>query len=123
MTWHLIRLDLARSAQHPQGSHEHCYLVRLPLDARGFIDRAELKAHPDRATVLRSRPDEPERSGHVGRSAGEWVFSYAPGEGDDERLFRLETHPLQRGDYLTVIDTGRESFCFEVVACHETVPA
>lgn len=121
MTWHLIRLDLARSERYPQGSHEHCYLLRVPLDARGFIDGDALCAHPDRATVLRSRPDEPERSGHIGQVNGDWVFSYAPGAGDDERLFHLESHPLQRDDYLTVIDGDGESLCFEVVSTDQAV--
>jgi hypothetical protein len=98
VTWHLIRLDLARSETFPEGSHEHCYLLRLPLDERGLVDQQALRAAPERASVLRSRPDEPERTGQVGIANGGWLFSYAPGEGEDEQVFHLESHSLRRGD-------------------------
>lgn len=117
MTWHMIRLDLARSETYPNGSHEHCYLLRLPLDERGRIDPAAARADPRQATVLRSRPDEPEQAGHLGRRDGGWVFSYAPGDGDDEALFHLETHPLRPGDFITIIDRNGEAQCFEVSSC------
>ncbi|APR53952.1 hypothetical protein CA223_16125 [Sphingomonas koreensis] len=116
MTWHLIRLDLARADAYPDGSHEHCYLLRLPLDDAGLIDQAALHAAPEQATVLRSRPDQPERTGHVGRAGAGWVFSYEPGEGDDEALFHLETHPLREGDFLTLTEASGETLCFEVIS-------
>jgi hypothetical protein len=118
VTWHLIRLDLARSEAFPEGSHEHCYLLRLPLDERGLVDQQALRAAPERASVLRSRPDEPERTGQVGIANGGWVFSYAPGEGEDEQVFHLESHPLHRGDYVTVTDDAGEALCFEVASAH-----
>ncbi|WP_423605402.1 hypothetical protein [Sphingomonas sp. MS122] len=114
MTWHLIRLDLARSAAHPDGSREHCYLLCIPLDNHGLIDRTAIRAEPERATVLRSSPDEPERTGRVGHTNGRWVFSYLPGDGDDEELFHLETHPLREGDFMTITDASGEARCFEV---------
>lgn len=116
MTWHLIRLDLARSEAYPDGSREHCYLLRLPLDDRGLIDAAAIRTEPERATVLRSSPDEPERTGHIGHRLGRWVFSYLPGDGEDEELFHLETHPLGEGDFVTVTDSAGEALCFEVVS-------
>ena len=116
MTWHLIRLDLARSAAYPDGSREHCYLLRIPLDDQGLVDRAAIRVEPERATVLRSSPDEPERTGHVGHSNGRWVFSYLPGDGEDEELFHLETHPLRVGDFVTVTDASGEALCFEVAS-------
>lgn len=114
MTWHMIRLDLARSPAHPDGSQEHCYLLRLPLDEGGLIDATALAADPERATVLRSRPDEADCKGFVGRGANGWVISYQPGEGEDEAFFRLESHPLRAGDYLTISDQAGEAQCFEV---------
>lgn len=123
MTWHLIRLDLARSDAYPDGSSEHCYLLRVPLDDRGLIDVSAIRAEPERATVLRSSPNDPERTGHVGYANGRWVFSYLPGDGEDEALFRLETHPLREGDFVTVTDASGEARCFEVASSRALAPA
>lgn len=114
--WQLIRLDLARSESHPEGSHEHCYLLRLPLDEQGLIDLAAVRANPEQATVLRSSPDAPERTGHVGRKDGQWVFSHAPGDGEDEELFHFEVHALVPGNYVTITGQSGEESCFQVVS-------
>ncbi len=121
--WQLIRLDLARSESYPEGSHDHCCLLRLPLDAGGMIDITAIEASPEQATVLRSAPDAPERTGHIGRRDGQWVFSYAPGSDEDEQLFHLETHALLPGNYLTITDSSGEAACFQVVSARAAVPA
>lgn len=121
--WQLIRLDLARSESYPEGSHDHCCLLRLPLDAQGMVDVAAIKANPEQATVLRSTPDAPERTGHIGRRDRQWVFSYAPGSDEDELLFQLETHSLLPGNYLTITDPSGEATCFQVVSTSAVVPA
>lgn len=117
MTWHMIRLDLARTKSEPSGSQARCYLLRLPLDENGFVDPLALRAEPARATVLRSLPDEPDRAGHVGHRDDQWIFTYEPGEDEDESVFHLETHRLQPGDYLTVSTSDGEPLCFEVASC------
>lgn len=122
MMWQMIRLDLARSQSYPEGSHAHCYLIRLPLNAEGRIDPAALRANPGHATVLRSSPDAPERTGHVGLRDGKWVFSYAPGEDEDEQLFELETHALLPGNYLTITDASGEASSFQVISTMSAVP-
>lgn len=114
MTWYTIRLDLARSHAFPNGSAAHCYLLRVPLTDVGTVDAQAIRAHPEQATVLRSRPDEAERHGYLMHRAGAWHFSYAPGEADDEPIFHLETHPLAVGAYLTVREQGGEELCFKV---------
>lgn len=124
MTWYTIRLDLARSDAFPQGSAAHCYLFRAPLDEHGTVDGRALRAHPDRATVLRSWPDEAERRGYLLHDAIGWRFSYAPGEADDEPIFHLETHPIALGAYLTVREQDGEDLCFKVTRCDEvSLPA
>ena len=119
MTWYTIRLDLARSHAFPEGSATHCYLLRAPLTNHGTIDAPAVLAHPERATVLRSWPDEAERRGYLIHDAGAWRFSYAPGEADDEPIFHLETHPLAVGAYLTVREQDGEELCFKVSRCDE----
>jgi hypothetical protein len=117
MTWYTIRLDLARSAEHPDGSASRCYLLRAPLTDQQMVDARALHAHPDRATVLRSVPDAPEQRGYLIGQNGKWRFSYAAGEEDDEPIFHLETHSMALGAYLTIQEQGGQEQCFKVVQC------
>jgi hypothetical protein len=124
MTWFTIRLDLARGEAFPKGSAAHCYLLRAPLRDDGTIDTHPVRAHPERATVLRSRPDETERRGYLMHDAEGWRFSYAPGDADDEPIFHLETHPVVLDTYLTVHEQDGEELCFKVTRCDEvSLPA
>jgi len=110
----MIRLDLARTTDHPEGSAAHSYLLRLPLDEHGIVDRHAVGAAPERCTVLRSWPDEPDVHGYLRHGSKGWVFSYAPGEADDEPIFHLETHPLRLGEYVTITETDGTHLCFRV---------
>lgn len=116
MTWYMIRLDLARTREFPEGSHEHCYLLRVPLDPQQIVDREALSAAPERATVLRSWPDEPEMTGYLVHKRKGWAFSYAPGDADDEPLFHLEAHPLRVGEYVTITERDGTPLAFEIVS-------
>ncbi|MEP7005752.1 MAG: hypothetical protein ABI810_07200 [Sphingomonas bacterium] len=117
MTWTMIRLDLARNRAFPDGSAEHCYLLRLPLDDHGIVDADAIKAAPERATILRSWPDEPDIHGYLLHASRGWIFSYAPGESDDEPVFHLETHPLRLGEYVTITERDGTPLCFRVSRC------
>lgn len=114
----MIRLDLARTPEFPDGSAAHSYLLRLPLDAEGVVDLATAHAAPERCTVLRSWPDEPDTHGYLRHGRRGWVFSYAPGEADDEAIFHLETHPLRPGDYVTITEPDGARLCFRVASRH-----
>ncbi len=48
-----------------------------------------------------------------------WVFSYAPGESDDEALFHVENHAISVGEYLTITEPDGEKLPFRVVSCHD----
>lgn len=113
----MIRLDLARNPEFPEGSAAHCYLMRIPLDHQGIVDVEALRAAPEQATVLRSWPDEPDMRGYLLYGARGWTFSYAPGDSDDETLFHLETHPLRSGEYVTVTERDGTPLCFRVSLC------
>ena len=109
MTWSRIRLDLARTADFPQGSAGISYLLDLPLNEDGRIDVNRVRKEPERARVLRSLPNAPDLTGYVLRAPSGWVFSYAPGERDDENVFHLETHAIRPGEYLTLTESdGRQ---------------
>jgi hypothetical protein len=122
MTWKSIRLELARTPDFPDGSASRAYLLHLPLDDDGLVDGLAIAAAPERATIHRHWPDEPDLSGYVGRAGAGWVFSYRPGEEDDERIFHLETHPLRRGDYLTLTEPDGRQLPYRVAAIGDAMP-
>jgi len=113
--WNLVRLELARTPQFPQGSASRAYMLRVPLDAEGLIDGAALARRPAMATVRRFWPNEPDQTGHLLRNGTGWVFSYAVGEDDDEKLYHLEEHPLRVGEYVTLTEPDGSRFPFRVV--------
>lgn len=114
MTWYSLRLELARTAEFPNGSPSRCYLLRLPIDAEGLIEEQALKAEPARATVRRFWPNQADLSGYVIRTPRGWAFSYRPGEDDDETVFHLETHRLRLGEYITLTEPDGEQLPFRV---------
>lgn len=119
MSWKIVRLELARTPEFPQGSAAHAYVLRLPIDDNGLLEQSILR-HPDqRPTVFRFWPGEPDRQGVVIPRGRGWVFSYAPGESDDETLFHLENHAISVGEYLTITETDGEKLPFRVVSCHD----
>ena len=116
MTWALIELELARTAQHPEGSGEFSYLLRVPLTREHLIDRDALKERPGDATVRRSFKGQRDRLGSVVVKAGGFAFSYEPGDADDENVIHLENHPLLPGNYVTVREVDGAELPFRVTA-------
>lgn len=119
MTWKTIRLELARTADHPNGSSAHSYVFRVPLDDAGLIEPKELKKAEKRPVVRRFWPGEADQSGVVIASPKGWAFSYKIGEDDDEIIFRLKDHPLKVGEYLTITEADGSELPFRVISCHE----
>jgi hypothetical protein len=114
MNWTSIRLELARTPEFPEGSASRAYLLRLPLDTDGLIDAAELHRAPERATVHRFWPNQPDLSGYVVQTPHGWAFSYEIGEEDDETVFHLESHPLRAGEYITLTEPDGSRLPFRV---------
>ncbi len=117
MVWSIIRLELARTPEFPEGSASRAYLLRLPLDAQGVVDVDEFKKTPELATVRRYWPNERDKEGYVVRKGKGWAFSYAIGDEDDETLFHLETHPIRLGEFVTITETDGQKLPFRVVRC------
>jgi hypothetical protein len=118
MTWKTIRLELARTPDFPAGSSAHAYLLRLPVDDNGMVEARSLREATEHPTVRRFWPDEPVQTGVVVRKGGKWLFSYRPGDDDDEAVFHLESHPIKVGQYLTITETSGDALPFRVVSCH-----
>ena len=119
MNWQSIRLELARTPQFPEGSASRAYLLHLPLDERGLVNEPARGRSPERATVRRFWPNEPDQSGYVIRRKDGWAFSYMPGDEDDETIFHLENHPIRLGEYLTLTEPDGTRLPFRVASIKE----
>jgi hypothetical protein len=113
--WNLVRLELARTPEFPEGSASRAYMLRVPLDADGLIDQVALEKRPAMATVRRFWPNEPDQTGYLLRNGNAWLFSYAVGEDEDEKVYHLEAHPLRIGSHVTVTEANGETCPFRVV--------
>lgn len=112
-----IRLELARTPDHPEGSARHGYEFVAPLDKHGHLDSegwAEFKAA---CTVRRFWGDSDDQHGTLlHRRDGKWVFSYAPGDDDDEPIFRLDRHAFLQGEYVSVTEHDGITRPFRIAA-------
>lgn len=117
MTLKLIRLELARNKDFPDGSPNHGYEFRAPLTGDGHIDLAQWKNDAQLCTVWHFWGDEIDEHGQIIRTAdGKWAFSYVPGDEDDEPIFRFDSHVFREGEYLTVTEHDGEDRVFRVVS-------
>jgi hypothetical protein len=112
MTWTTIRLELGRTPAFPNGSAARSYVMRLPLGADGQIDEQEYRHHPEYATVRRFWPNEPDRHGHLLRTAEGWALSYAP----EDAPLSLEAAMIRSGSHMTLTEPGGLRLPFEVKA-------
>jgi hypothetical protein len=119
-----IRLELARNPRYPDGNNGCGYDIRLPLDADGGIDPQAFRRYRKSCTVRRFWEGESDRIGELHHTRhGAWAFSYEPGEADDEALFRLESHALRTGEYVTVREPDGEPLTFRVAEVRSAHPA
>ena len=86
MTMKLIKLELARDEEFPQGSREHGYDITAPVSDDGQLEPEGWKQHKDRCRVRRFWGDEEEDIGHLVRKpGGSWAFHYdIHGDPDDD---------------------------------------
>jgi hypothetical protein len=112
-----IRLNLARTKEHPQGSARHGYEFTAPLDETGHIDAGLWKKERDLCRVRRFWGSEVEEVGHlVHRPGGSWAFHYdIDGEDDDEAGYRFGAHAFSPGEYVSIKDEDGDLHTFQVV--------
>lgn len=105
MTLKIIRLELARTAEFPNGSPAHGYEFTAPLDASGQLDIERWKDVKDACSVRRFWAGEEDEHGVLlCTKGGRWVFSYAPGVDDDEPIFRFASHGFREGEYVSITE-------------------
>jgi len=112
-----VRLNLARSHDHPNGSSHHGYEFVAPLGDDKHIDADAWKKHRDQCRVRRFWEGEPDDIGHlVHRPGGSWAFHYdIDGDEDDEAGYRLGSHAFVPGEYVSIKDEDGELHTFQVV--------
>ena len=116
MALKLIRLELARTGDFPEGSPDHGYEFTAPLTGDGHLDAEGWKEYRQACTVWRFWGDDEDERGQLIRTrGGRWAFSYEPGEEDDEPIFRFEQHLFRDGEYVTITEHDGVARPFRVV--------
>lgn len=113
-----IRLELAREKDHPEGSPQHAYEIVAPLKADGHLDAAEWKAQRASCTARRFWAGEADQHGElIHTRGGHWALSYDPTtDEDDESLFRMDSHLIRKGEYLSLSGPGGQRHTFRIAA-------
>jgi hypothetical protein len=121
-----IRLNLARSKEHPAGSSRHGYEFTAPLDATSHIDAALWKKHREHCRVRRFWEGEADEIGHLvhrpgGKAGGVWAFHYDIRDNDndpddDEAGYRFGAHAFVPGEYVSIRDEDGDMHTFQVVS-------
>ncbi len=123
MSLKTIRLELARTKDHPTGDPGHAYEFRAPLDSSGRFDRYQWAAVKELCVVRRFENGvEVEQGLLILTRGGTWVFSYAPGADDDEGLFRLSEHRFVPGEYLSITEHDGVQRAFRVTSATDWHP-
>ena len=113
MSWKNIRLELAGTERFPQGSASRAYLLRLPLDDSGFIDRMALETNPRQASVRRFWASEPDMHGNVEVNSSGWIFR-CNGAIQSEKVAHFEPQPLIEGREVIVKEADGAHLPFRV---------
>lgn len=116
MTLKLIRLELAREKDHPDGDPRVGYEFIAPLDSDGRFCREEWQRARKRCTVRHFQPAMDDMHGMLIHTAsGDWAFSYDPlSDDDDEAIFRLDAHTFRPGEYVSVKEPGGGLHTFRI---------
>jgi hypothetical protein len=86
------------------------YIIVAPLDSEDRIDAALWREHRDACRVVRQRPDQQDKRGHlVHRPGGGWAFHYDDGEASmpDEVGYHFADERFQVGEYVSLNEGGK----------------
>lgn len=111
----ILRLGRNPEAGFPDGSDDHGYVLVAPLDNDGRLDSERWRDNKEACTVRRFHPHEPAATGWLRHRGDNWYFWYDEAdEGPEEPLFRLASHRLAPGEYVTVREGHGDPLTFRV---------
>lgn len=113
----IIRLQLGRTKDRPEGDAQCGYEFMAPLTGDGHLDADAFKAVKADCRIRRFWSGEKQEHGmlrHLGPDR--WVFSYAPGPDDDEPAFKLDKHRFVVGEYVSITEHDGITRPFKVVS-------
>ena len=119
MTLNIIRLELARDQDYPDGSSANGYEFVIPLNGDGRIDATAWRKVRERCRVRRFWEDEPDEQGHViHRPGGTWAFHYdLQGDADeDEPGYKFDSHIFRVGEYVSLREQDGAMRTFRIVS-------
>jgi hypothetical protein len=122
MSMKIVRLELARGKNHPDGDPSHAYELRLPLNSAGYIDDALWPMQKELCVVRRFERGVEAEKGVLTRAHGNWVFSYRPGDDDDEQVFRLSSHRFVPNEYISITEHDGAQRTFKVTLVEDWHP-
>lgn len=114
--WKNIRLELGRTDEFPAGSVSRGYLLRLPLDADGTIDRAALQLHPHRAKVRRYWSTDPDEAGEVLATQDDWELRC---DGRPARMLDLGGQQIRLGQIVSVLEPDGTTLPFTIASVRD----
>ena len=120
MSWTRLRLELARSHRHPEGSHRIGYEMTLPLDSARRLDQELFARTPELCTVHCFREDSDDRVGALHRNRGKFSIVYGAPDPLEEQVPHFAEHRFAVGDYISVTDPQGGQHTHRVVS---SVPA
>jgi hypothetical protein len=115
MHWKTVRLELAPTAKFPRGSAGRAFLMNVPIDKNGCIDRAAVENDPARATVRRYWASEPDSFGLIEAFEGSWALQCRP-NGRNAETFLLEGTPLSLNARVNVRNAEGTELPFRVAS-------
>ena len=118
-----VRLELARDAEHPNGSRLHGYDFIAPIDEAGHIIADDWKKVRERCRVKRFAEGEADEVGHIVRKpGGSWAFHYdIHGHNEsDESGYRFSLHSFRPGEYVSIKEHDGVLRTFKVMSVVET---
>lgn len=120
MTLKLIRLELARDHEFPEGSRSHGYEIIAPLDEADHLVPSEWHASRDRCLARRFWAGEERKGRFVRRPGGTWSIDYDPTtHDDDEPGFRLDQHRFVAGEYVSFKENDGVMRTFRIASVEE----
>lgn len=114
-SFRVIRLELAREPEHPEGSRNFGYLLWAPLDDDGKIEKSHWSEFRDFYRVVKFRPGQMNEIGHlVHRPGGSWALHYdIAGDDEDEVGFHFADERFVPGEYISIRE-GKKTHVYKV---------